>query len=42
MIYHFIEALVKKGGNQDVAECLYTGIMDDTQVFVFVLRLRNT
>ena len=36
MIYHFIEALGKEEWvNQDVAECLYTGIMTDTGGFRF-------
>ena len=36
MIYHFIEALGKEENvNQDVAECLYTGIMTDTGGFRF-------
>lgn len=36
MVYHFIEALdEEKHVNQDVAECLYTGIMTDTGGFRF-------
>lgn len=36
MVYHFIEALGKEDlVNQDVAECLYTGIMTDTGGFRF-------
>lgn len=36
MVYHFIEALGKEDWvNQDVAECLYTGIMTDTGGFRF-------
>lgn len=36
MIYHFIEALGKEDWvNQNIAECLYTGIMTDTGGFRF-------
>ena len=36
MVYHFIEALGKeKLVNQDIADCLYTGIMTDTGGFRF-------
>lgn len=36
MIYHFIQALEEEDKvNQDVAECLYTGIMTDTGGFRF-------
>lgn len=36
MVYHFIEALGKEDlVNQDIAECLYTGIMTDTGGFRF-------
>ncbi len=36
MIYHFIEALGEENlVNQDIAECLYTGIMTDTGGFRF-------
>ncbi|WP_292008944.1 bifunctional oligoribonuclease/PAP phosphatase NrnA [Chryseobacterium sp.] len=36
MIYHFIEAMEdEKLVNQDIAECLYTGIMTDTGGFRF-------
>ena len=36
MVYHFIEALDdEKFVNQDIAECLYTGIMTDTGGFRF-------
>ncbi len=36
MVYHFIEALgEEKLVNQDIAECLYTGIMTDTGGFRF-------
>ena len=36
MVYHFIEALGEEDKvNQDVAECLYTGIMTDTGGFRF-------
>lgn len=36
MIYHFIEAMEEKNlVNQDIAECLYTGIMTDTGGFRF-------
>ena len=36
MVYHFIEALGEEDSvNQDVAECLYTGIMTDTGGFRF-------
>jgi phosphoesterase RecJ-like protein len=36
MVYHFIEALGEENiVNQDVAECLYTGIMTDTGGFRF-------
>lgn len=36
MIYHFIEALEDESlVNQDIAECLYTGIMTDTGGFRF-------
>lgn len=36
MVYHFIEAMKMEGFvNQDIAECLYTGIMTDTGGFRF-------
>src|SRR5690606_8695225 len=36
MIYHFIQALEEEDKvNQDIAECLYTGIMTDTGGFRF-------
>lgn len=36
MVYHFIEALGEENAvNQDIAECLYTGIMTDTGGFRF-------
>ncbi len=36
MVYHFIEALKSEDSvNQDIAECLYTGIMTDTGGFRF-------
>lgn len=36
MVYHFIEALGEENVvNQDIAECLYTGIMTDTGGFRF-------
>ncbi|MBP2617053.1 DHH family phosphoesterase [Chryseobacterium jejuense] len=43
MIYHFIEAMEdEKLVNQDIAECLYTGIMTDTGGFRFRSTSANT
>jgi nanoRNase/pAp phosphatase (c-di-AMP/oligoRNAs hydrolase) len=41
MVYHFIEAMNDENlVNNDIAECLYTGIMTDTGGFDSVLQVQ--